>query len=151
MEASCSSQTMLLLLVPVLQILGYYAHSSPSERISPPIMVVSMFLCQHPVTPRPISRLVTSHQAAPLSSPRKCEMRAPAPRHRYGGGGGGGGGRVYINIITPSVMVLGVPALVTPGRDHRPDKHLHFHYISYICSAQFVTWTRPLDSKDNFN
>ena len=49
-------------------------------------------------------------------------MRAPAPRHRYGGGGGAGRGvRVYINIITPSVMVLGLAALVTPGRDHLAD------------------------------
>ena len=117
--------TMLLLLVPVLQILGYYQLCSQFTMrgfLVRSWLFPGLFLCQHPVTPRPSSRLVTSHQAAPLSSPRKCEMRAPAPRHRYGGGGGAGrGGRVYINIITPSVMVLGLAALVTPGRDHRAD------------------------------
>ena len=154
MEASCSSRTMLLL-VPVLQILGYYVHSLHPERISPPIMVVSMFLCQHPVTPRPISRLVTSHQAAPLSSPRKCEMRAPAPRHRYGGGGGAGRGRAclhkyhYTERNGAWCAGAGHPG---PGSSPRQTFTFSLHFIHLLCpTAQFVTWTRPLDSKDNFN
>ena len=134
MEASCSSQTMLLL-VPVLQILGYYVHSSPSERISPPIMVVSMFVCQHPATPRPISRLVTSHQAAPLSSPRKCEMRAPAPRHRYGGGGGAGWACLHKYHYTERngawCAGAGHPG---PGSSPRQTFTFSLHFIHLLCT-----------------